>query len=80
MQNIILKVIADIEAEKRAAAVAPRHAMVLEVTNRLHTKALQELEIMQATGVVRLGHTLNDRYISVNRQPTNASKTLFKSV
>ena len=73
MRETILKIITEIESEKRARAVVPSYALVLEVTRRLHVKAMQELEQMQTAGVVHLGNTINDTYILINKPP----ETLF---
>lgn len=67
MRETILKIIREIESEKQARAVVPSHALTMEVTRRLHTTAMQELEQMQTAGVVRMGNTINDTYILINK-------------
>jgi hypothetical protein len=68
MKATILKTIKEIESEKQARAVVPSYACRLEIIKRVKELTLQTLEQMQAAGVVRMGNTINDKYILINEQ------------
>ncbi len=60
----ILQHIASIEADKQARKVWPTHALETEL-KLLDKNATEELNELARCGKIKMGHTINDRYITV---------------
>lgn len=59
-----LSIIQQIETEKKATHRAPTHATEAEVRAR-DASAAKRLDEMERCGMIRMGHTLNSRWIVV---------------
>ena len=59
-----LEIILAIVAEKKAKGVWPTHALEGEVTRR-YAGASAELKELGQSGHIKLGRTINDRYIKI---------------
>jgi len=62
--NETLELIREIELEKWLAKRRPAHALVHEVTER-RPEAVEELQQLEKDGVIRIGDTINHRYIEI---------------
>ena len=62
--NETLELIREIELEKLIAKRRPIHALVHEVTGR-RPEAAQELQELERNGVIRIGDTINHKYIVI---------------
>jgi hypothetical protein len=63
----ILGIIRHIESGNKAAKTVPSHAMLLEIT-KIHGNAYaarDELNRLQREGKVKIGDTVNDKYVTI---------------
>lgn len=66
MKQLIINIVRDIEKRKADTNVIPTHAVLMEVSNEIHTRLIHELNEMQRAGIVEMGRTINDKYIKIN--------------
>lgn len=59
-----LEIIAGIVELKTTAKKYPTHALELEVIDQ-YPEAANELAELERSGIIKFGHTINDRYITV---------------
>lgn len=65
---ILLEVIKSITKEKEAARIAPTHALILgDLGGIVKDRAILEKELkeLEAKGLIKIGNTINDRYVVV---------------
>lgn len=64
---ILLEVIKSITKEKEAARIAPTHVLILKDLGFLkdRERVQRELKELEAAGLIKIGNTINDRYVVV---------------
>lgn len=64
---ILLEVIKSIIREKETARIAPTYVLVLKDLGILKDRAILEKELkeLEAKGLIKIGNTINDRYVVV---------------
>lgn len=60
----VLEIIREIQREKLEAKKYPTDSLVSEVILR-NPEAMEELNKLEQSAVIKIGHTLNDRYIKI---------------
>ena len=66
MQEIIAKIIADIQSYKEAGGISPAHALKKEIDTRVMELTNQVLNQLNAENRIQVGDTLNDKWIKTN--------------
>ena len=67
LDEALLREIRAIEGERRAKSVEPIHALYRD----LHRRVDEALNRLYKAGMIRVGDTINDRYISSTTNPQN---------
>jgi len=60
----VLEIIKEIQQEKLEAKKLPTETLVSEVILR-QPEAMEELNKLEQSAVIKIGHTLNDKYIKI---------------
>jgi hypothetical protein len=68
MQEIIIQIIKDIQSRKQAENRHPVYPVLLEIMRELDTQFSRELETMERAGTIKIGDTINDKFIKLNIQ------------
>lgn len=66
MQNIIIQILTEIERRKQSENKALTAPLLMEVHTEVKNRFLHELAEMERTGIIRIGDTINDKYITIN--------------
>lgn len=66
MQNTIIQILTEIERRKQSENKAPATPLLTEVQTEVKNQLLQELTEMERAGIIRIGDTINDKYIKIN--------------
>lgn len=66
---MLLELIINVISEKEAAGIAPAHALVFkDIITKMPAdrhRIEKELKELEAAGMIRIGNTINDRYINL---------------
>lgn len=63
MQDILIKILKEIQNNKHSANKAITSPLLVEVKAEIIKYTLQELEAMERAGILKIGNTINDKYI-----------------
>ena len=66
MQNIIIQILTDIKRRKQSENKALTNPLLMDVHTELRNRLLLELVEMEHTGTIKIGNTINDKYIKLN--------------
>lgn len=65
MQDIIMKILTEIKSRKQSANKVPTAPLLGEVKEEIIKYTLQELDDMRRAGILEIGPTINDKYITL---------------
>ena len=66
MQNIIIQIFTEIECRKQSENKALTTPLLMEIHTEIKKRFLHELAEMERAGIIRIGDTINDKYIKIN--------------
>ncbi|GEM_PF-2913123 len=73
MQNIIIQLLTEIQRRKQSENIIPDYPLLIELQAELKNRLFQELAVMEHNGSIKIGNTLNDKYIMIEwEQKTGA--------
>lgn len=65
MEEMLMDIIREIEVEKIEEKRHPHHALMIEIQRKFISRLELVIETMQIAGKIKVGHTINDRFIKI---------------